>query len=338
MLVEALELALGVIECDRSVEIACLPMLGELALERLDAAAWQVVVRQGSRFDRQERGAEDTSFRLALSAAAYACDMDGDFDRAAAEARLAEELASTLPARALALCSRAMVARLAGEAVSHRDHVCAALALLESCEERDGFAAFATLPLDVANEAAHAGFHDAARAAFARYRAPSARSGLPMGDRRMTAHVRFAEGHVLKANGDDDLATAAFESAFSADRSLAYTRRSIMSALHLAPLRPRDGFYEGYISLAVERLSSTSWMRRAAAENVRNRMARKLTPVQRSLIKLICEGCTNGEIAGRRGTSQHTVRNQVAYLFEVLGVRSRAELTAVAIRQGFDTE
>ena len=79
-------------------------------------------------------------------------------------------------------------------------------------------------------------------------------------------------------------------------------------------------------------------MRHAAAENVRNRMARKLTPVQRSLIKLICEGCTNGEIAGRRGTSQHTVRNQVAYLFEVLGVRSRAELTAVAIRQGFDTE
>ena len=337
MLVEALEPAGGVIECDRSVEIACLPMLGELALERLDAAAWQVVVRQRSRFDRQERGAEDTSFRLALSAAAYACDMDGDFDRAAAEARLAEELASTPPARALALCSRAMVARLAGEAVSHRDHVCAALALLESCKERDGFPAFATLPLDVANEAAHAGFHDAARAAFARYRAPSPAAGL-MGDRRMTAHVRFTEGHVLKENGDDDLATAAFESAFSAYRSLAYTRRSIMSALHLAPLRPRDGFYEGYISLAVERLSLTSWMRRAAEENVRNRMARKLTPVQRSLIKLVCEGCTNGEIAGRRGTSQHTVRNQVAYLFEVLGVRSRAELTAVAIRQGFDTE
>src|ERR1700733_15588798 len=152
MLVEALEPAGGVIECDRSVEIACLPMLGELALERLDAAAWQVVVRQRSRFDRQERGAEDTSFRLALSAAAYACDMDGDFDRAAAEARLAEELASTPPARALALCSRAMVARLAGGAVSHRDHVCAALALLESCKERDGFPAFATLPLDVANE------------------------------------------------------------------------------------------------------------------------------------------------------------------------------------------
>ena len=125
-----------------------------------------------------------------------------------------------------------MVARLAGEAVSHRDHVCAALALLESCEERDGFAAFATLPLDVANEAAHAGFHDAARAAFVRFRTSAVSPADGMDGQRMTAHVRFTEGHMLKANGDDDLATAAFESAFSAYRSLAYTRRSIMSALH----------------------------------------------------------------------------------------------------------
>lgn len=53
-----------------------------------------------------------------------------------------------------------------------------------------------------------------------------------------------------------------------------------------------------------------------------------LSNAERAVMSGILEGRSNAEIAALRGTSVRTVANQVAKLFDKLGVRSRAELTA----------
>jgi DNA-binding CsgD family transcriptional regulator len=49
---------------------------------------------------------------------------------------------------------------------------------------------------------------------------------------------------------------------------------------------------------------------------------------------LLCDGKSNPEIARICKRSVHTVRNQVAALFEAFGVQSRTELVALCARLG----
>lgn len=51
-----------------------------------------------------------------------------------------------------------------------------------------------------------------------------------------------------------------------------------------------------------------------------------LSPGERAVVALVERGLSNAEIAASRGTSTHTVANQVARVFRKLGVGSRAEL------------
>jgi DNA-binding NarL/FixJ family response regulator len=50
-----------------------------------------------------------------------------------------------------------------------------------------------------------------------------------------------------------------------------------------------------------------------------------LTRAEREVAHALLEGLSNAEIAERRGTSQHTVANQVSTLFHKMKVGSRAE-------------
>lgn len=54
-----------------------------------------------------------------------------------------------------------------------------------------------------------------------------------------------------------------------------------------------------------------------------------LTPAEREVATLIAEGRSTSEIARARGTSNHTVSNQLSALYDKLGVRSRGELAAL---------
>jgi DNA-binding CsgD family transcriptional regulator len=321
---------------DRFLEAHCLGRLAVLAVERLDAATWAVVSRRLLQFNRSDGGFPDACFSLAISACAYACDVDGDLDRAALEARAAEDLAVSAAARVVALCARAMVARHAGEPVSHRDHLRAALGLFDACAPAEFCAEQSLVPLDVALEATCGGFHDEARAALLRYREPQRELGARPGDDTAGAYAIFVKSQIFRARGEEKRANAGFEAAFAAFRSLKHTRRSIVAALQITRRRGDSGYYDGYVSLAVERLAPQSWIRRQAADRPMRGILNGLTATQRELIELVCSGHTNGEIAARRARSEHTVRNQIARLFEVLGTRSRAELTAVAIRHRLD--
>lgn len=54
-----------------------------------------------------------------------------------------------------------------------------------------------------------------------------------------------------------------------------------------------------------------------------------LTEAEREVCRLMLGGHGNAEIAQTRGTSPNTVKNQVAAIFQKLGVGSRAELAAL---------
>lgn len=58
-----------------------------------------------------------------------------------------------------------------------------------------------------------------------------------------------------------------------------------------------------------------------------------LSNAERAVMHALLEGKSNAQIAAARGTARRTVANQVARLFEKLGVRSRAELAARHRRQ-----
>lgn len=53
-----------------------------------------------------------------------------------------------------------------------------------------------------------------------------------------------------------------------------------------------------------------------------------LTPAERAVAELVAEGCSNREIAARRGSSVNTVGNQLASIFAKVSVSSRHELVA----------
>lgn len=58
-------------------------------------------------------------------------------------------------------------------------------------------------------------------------------------------------------------------------------------------------------------------------------------PAQREVLDLLLRGLSNAEIARRRARSERTVAHQVDSLFRRFGVGSRAELVALATREGW---
>jgi DNA-binding CsgD family transcriptional regulator len=61
---------------------------------------------------------------------------------------------------------------------------------------------------------------------------------------------------------------------------------------------------------------------------------RRLTRAERDVTGLLVAGLSNAEIARQRGSSPRTVANQVASIFEKLGVSSRLELQAAVATSG----
>jgi DNA-binding NarL/FixJ family response regulator len=60
---------------------------------------------------------------------------------------------------------------------------------------------------------------------------------------------------------------------------------------------------------------------------------RQLTEAERDIAQQILLGESNKRIAERRGTSARTVANQIAGIYQKLGIASRAELAARATRR-----
>jgi DNA-binding CsgD family transcriptional regulator len=60
-----------------------------------------------------------------------------------------------------------------------------------------------------------------------------------------------------------------------------------------------------------------------------------LTKREKQVMFLIADGLSNGEIANQLGISEKTVRNHITHILAKLGVKTRAQLIALAWRHGW---
>jgi DNA-binding CsgD family transcriptional regulator len=166
------------------------------------------------------------------------------------------------------------------------------------------------------------------------------------------SEAAVAAGRVAAAAGDDAGARAALTDAkaFLAgeDRPLALgrVRLELARALDVAGDRP-GAVAEVRAALAgFERLGAVAARDQAAAllrswgDAGRSRprdgaaVGAALTPREREVLALVAEGLTNAQVAERLYISPKTAEHHVGRVLTKLGVRSRAEAAAVAVRLG----
>jgi DNA-binding NarL/FixJ family response regulator len=184
----------------------------------------------------------------------------------------------------------------------------------------------------------------AAAAAASRLAAIARDSGLD----RLEACARLAEGRVRAAQGDDRAAAASLKAAaegFSAlDLPLEAARAQLELARTLARPAPAAAAHEGTVALRTfDRLgargdadAAAGVLRElgAAATRAWPRGATGLTRRESEVLRLLAEGCSNAQIAERLVISTRTAEHHVASILSKLGLRSRAEAAAYAVRHG----
>lgn len=77
----------------------------------------------------------------------------------------------------------------------------------------------------------------------------------------------------------------------------------------------------------------------AAVSHVESRdpiLRARLTEREREVLRFVCEGLSNKEIAQRMGITENTVKGFLRQLFDKAAVRSRAQLVRVAIERYWD--
>jgi len=101
-------------------------------------------------------------------------------------------------------------------------------------------------------------------------------------------------------------------------------RLAAVSAVNAsAGLLAKPGFLVVLEDRSLERLPSA----RVAVE--KQRLLWALTPSEREVALLVCEGCTNEEVARRLKKSPLTTKKQVSSIFAKMKVSSRARLMAL---------
>jgi DNA-binding NarL/FixJ family response regulator len=158
----------------------------------------------------------------------------------------------------------------------------------------------------------------------------------------LVADADLAEGLLAAAAGDHERARRLLEDAADgferagAPFESAQARIELATAL-LALGRAEDAEHEA--AAARERLAAIG----AAGEAARARAilaaagphaAAPVTPREREVLRLLADGLTNRQIAGRLVVSEHTVHRHVANILRKLGLPSRTAAAAWALRAG----
>ena len=173
---------------------------------------------------------------------------------------------------------------------------------------------------------------------LARFRSLSA-SVLPMlsygTDPRVRGFESYSQGLAWLRLGDAEEGKNALTEAWSIFEDFNYGWRASLCAL---------GLYEAtqdrsWLDRAARKIAPwpQSWIAKRIADARTSSDARtstvvpleRIPPAKREVLELVREGRRNADIAEKLGRSPHTVRNQLAQLFQTFEVKSRAELVAV---------
>lgn len=149
-------------------------------------------------------------------------------------------------------------------------------------------------------------------------------------DSRLPAMEDYARGTVLAALGRRSDAVEHLTNAYAAFCTVGYSWRAAASALRIHVVTEQDAWLR-YAADAVAEFQDSSVAeairQRAAAANVDPRIS-ALTPAQRRVFALMCEGLGDKEIAQRLNISPETAKNHAAKVRSAFGVRSRAAVIA----------
>ncbi|MGC1381874.1 MAG: helix-turn-helix transcriptional regulator [Candidatus Baltobacteraceae bacterium] len=167
---------------------------------------------------------------------------------------------------------------------------------------------------------------------LARFRSLSA-SVIPLlsygTDPRVRGFEAYSQGVAWMRLGDADEGKAALTEAWGIFEDFNYAWRAALCALCLYEVT-RD---RRWIDRAQSKIASwpRSWIARRITETGRTSALplERIPPARRDVLELVRAGRRNSEIARVLGRSPHTVRNQLAQLFQTFNVKSRAELVAV---------
>jgi DNA-binding CsgD family transcriptional regulator len=153
-------------------------------------------------------------------------------------------------------------------------------------------------------------------------------------DRRLRAMEEYARGSLLAVSGDRSAAIDLLGSAYSTFQSIHYAWRAAAAALRLHAITD-DSSWMQRASEAVAAFPESSVadeIRKVAAVAEDERVA-ALTPAQRRVFGLICQGLTDKQVAATLGISPETAKNHAARVRAAFGVHSRAALIAAAHRE-----
>jgi DNA-binding NarL/FixJ family response regulator len=162
---------------------------------------------------------------------------------------------------------------------------------------------------------------------------------------RADAHAAFANGRVLAARADDRASAqlqTALERFAALDLPLEAGRAQLALARALAPSAPDAAEAEARLALAAFERLGAAGDADAAAGLLRELGATgrawpkkygTLTKRETEVLSLLATGCSNAEIADRLVISRRTAEHHVASILSKLGLRSRAEAAAYALRE-----
>jgi DNA-binding CsgD family transcriptional regulator len=152
-------------------------------------------------------------------------------------------------------------------------------------------------------------------------------------DPRVRGFESYSQGIAWLRLGDTQEGKAALTEAWSIFEDFNYGWRAALCAL---------GLFEAtndkrWIERAARKIAPwpKSWIARRIAESKTSTVVplERIPPAKREVLELLRSGQRNADIAKKLGRSPHTVRNQLAQLFQTFDVKSRAELVAVLSKQ-----
>jgi len=151
-------------------------------------------------------------------------------------------------------------------------------------------------------------------------------------DPRVRGFEAYSQGVAWLRLGDAEEGKAALTEAWGIFEDFNYAWRAALCALGLFEAT-RD---RRWVHRAARKIDPwpRSWIARriADASSAAVMPLERIPPAKREVLELVRAGRRNSEIARVLGRSPHTVRNQLAQLFQTFNVKSRAELVAVLSR------
>ena len=169
------------------------------------------------------------------------------------------------------------------------------------------------------------------------------------GDSRVTAFAELATGRVRAAEGDERASAhlkQALERFAGLDLPLEAARAQLELARAVASRAPEAAAAEARPALAAFEQLGAARHADAAAGLLRQlgapgrafpRRHAGLTKRETEVLALLAEGLSNAEIAERLYISRRTAEHHVANILSKVGLRSRAEAAAYAVREAADT-